>query len=61
MLGGFLMVGSYLKGRSWDMCYGKQGEEEQVNGIKQLGWFERDPIYGEKGPTIDESCEGGCI
>ena len=61
MVGGFQMVGSYPKGRSWDMCYGKPGEEEQVNGIKKLGWFERDPVYGEKGPAIDESGEGGCI
>jgi uncharacterized protein YjlB len=52
--GGFQMVGSYPKGREWDMCYGKEGEEEKVKGIKALGWFDRDPIYGDKGPALDE-------
>ena len=51
--GGFNMVGSYETGRSWDMCYGKEGEEEKVKGIEQLSWFTRDPIYGEKGPCLD--------
>ncbi|KAF4982843.1 hypothetical protein FZEAL_1635 [Fusarium zealandicum] len=49
--GGFEMVGSYPEGCSWDMCYGKSGEERKVNGIKSLGWFERDPVYGDEGPT----------
>ncbi len=51
--GVFQMVGSYPKGSTWDMCYGKEGEEAQVKGIESLGWFERDPIYGEKGPVLD--------
>jgi uncharacterized protein YjlB len=51
--GGFNMVGSYPKGKSWDMCYGRDGEEEQVKNIAGLGWFERDPIYGDKGPVLD--------
>ncbi|KAI9811870.1 MAG: hypothetical protein M1827_005221 [Pycnora praestabilis] len=50
--GGFEMVGSYEKGKSWDMCYGKKGEEEKVKGIGKLGWFGRDPVYGDEGPTI---------
>lgn len=50
--GGFSMVGSYAKGKSWDMCYGKDGEEEKVKGIETLGWFERDPIYGNEGPSL---------
>ncbi|KAH9905451.1 RmlC-like cupin domain-containing protein [Xylariomycetidae sp. FL2044] len=50
---GFEMVGSYPKGCSWDMCYGKKGEEAKVAGIKKLGWFERDPIYGDRGPVLD--------
>jgi len=49
----FLMVGSYPPGKEWDMCYGKAGEETKVKGIATLGWFERDPVYGEKGPALD--------
>ena len=51
--GGFEMVGSYPKGRDWDMCYGKEGEESQVKAIQSLGWFDRDPIYGDQGPVLD--------
>lgn len=51
---GFEMVGSYPTGMDWDMCYGKEGDEEKVKAIKELAWFERDPIYGEKGPVLDE-------
>lgn len=51
--GGFEMVGCYPKGCNWDMCYGKKGEEKNVAGIKKLGWFERDPVYGDKGPALD--------
>ncbi|KAK8068607.1 hypothetical protein PG996_007719 [Apiospora saccharicola] len=50
---GFEMVGSYPKGCSWDMCYGKTGEEAKVEGIRRLGWFERDPVYGDQGPALD--------
>jgi uncharacterized protein YjlB len=51
--GGFLMVGSYPAGCTWDMCYGRAGEEERVKGIGELGWFERDPVYGDKGPVLE--------
>lgn len=51
--GRFEMVGSYPKGCDWDMCYGKQGEEGKVKGIERLSWFEKDPVYGEKGPAVD--------
>jgi uncharacterized protein YjlB len=51
--GGFLMVGSYPAGCDWDMCYGKAGEEEKVKGISELEWFERDPVYGDKGPVLE--------
>ncbi|KAI4262972.1 MAG: hypothetical protein L6R42_001859 [Xanthoria sp. 1 TBL-2021] len=51
--GGFTMVGSYPKGRSWDMCYGKEEEDEKVKGIEHLGWFDRDPIYGDAGPALN--------
>ena len=50
--GGFAMVGSYLGGTQWDMCYGREGEESAVSGIGDLGWFQRDPIYGDKGPCL---------
>ena len=53
MAGGFCMVGSYPKGKSWDMCYGKEGEDEKVKGIALLGWFNRDPIYGHTGPALN--------
>jgi uncharacterized protein YjlB len=51
--GGFEMVGCYPPEKQWDMCYGKKGEEGKVEGIKNMGWFERDPVYGEKGPVLD--------
>lgn len=51
--GGFTMVGSYPVGCNWDMCYGKSGEEGQIDQIKDLGWFKRDPIYGEEGPVLE--------
>jgi len=46
------MVGSYPKNCNWDMCYGKKGEEDQVRGIAELEWFEKDPLYGDDGPTL---------
>ncbi|KAK7548793.1 cupin domain-containing protein [Phyllosticta paracitricarpa] len=51
--GGFEMVGSYPLGCHWDMCYGKEGEEAQVEGIKGLRWLESDPVYGDAGPAVD--------
>lgn len=51
--GGFEMVGSYPPGHSWDMCYGRAGEEEQVREIARLVWFGRDPIFGDEGPVLD--------
>ena len=51
--GGFSMVGSYPKGCSWDMCYGKAGEESKIKAIRHLAWFSRDPIYGDQGPVLD--------
>ena len=50
--GGFEMVGSYPKGQQWDMCYGRTGEEKKIEAIKSLGWFDRDPIYGDEGPAL---------
>ncbi|KAK5129089.1 hypothetical protein LTR08_003909 [Meristemomyces frigidus] len=51
--GGFEMVGCYPKGYSWDMCYGKRGEEAKIEKIRTLPWFERDPVYGDQGPVLD--------
>lgn len=51
--GGFHMVGCYPPGKQWDMCYGKPGEEKKIEGIKGVGWFDKDPIYGEKGPALN--------
>jgi len=48
----FEMVGSYPKGKSWDMCYGTPEEGERVKGIGGLEWFERDPLYGDDGPAL---------
>lgn len=52
--GGFEMVGAYPVGaEEWDMCYGREGEEGKVEGIKGLAWFEKDPVYGDKGPVLE--------
>ncbi|KAG6334705.1 hypothetical protein ID866_4384 [Astraeus odoratus] len=51
---GFLMVGSYPVGKTWDMCYGKADEEAKVAKIADLRWFERDPIYGDNGPALHD-------
>jgi uncharacterized protein YjlB len=52
--GGFTMVGSYPKGKNWDMCYGggDENEDEIRSAISQLNWFDQDPIYGRDGPAI---------
>ena len=52
----FQMVGCYPKGKQWDMCYGTEREERKIQGIKSLGWFEKDPIYGEEGPVLESRC-----
>jgi uncharacterized protein YjlB len=51
--GDFEMVGSYPAGKTWDMCYGKPGEEEKIKAIGSLGWFDQDPIYGASGPALE--------
>ncbi|KAG0649520.1 hypothetical protein D0Z07_4332 [Hyphodiscus hymeniophilus] len=51
---GFEMIGSYPRGENWDMCYGKAGEEQKVEGIHNLGWFDKDPLYGDKGPVLED-------
>ncbi|EAS30439.3 cupin domain-containing protein [Coccidioides immitis RS] len=51
--GHFSMVGSYPPGKDWDMCYGKVGEEEKIQSIGSLGWFSKDPLYGDQGPVLE--------
>ncbi|KAJ2993020.1 hypothetical protein NUW58_g1975 [Xylaria curta] len=50
---GFELVGSYPKGYNWDVCYGTRAEEGKIGKIKELTWFDRDPVYGDKGPVLD--------
>jgi len=50
--GGFEMVGSYPPGCSWDMCYGEAGEKDKVEGIEDIPWLDKDPVYGEEGPAL---------
>jgi len=49
---GFEMVGSYPRGATWDMCYGRKGEDVDEK-IAKLRWFKKDPLYGEEGPALD--------
>ncbi|KAH6873426.1 RmlC-like cupin domain-containing protein [Thelonectria olida] len=51
--GDFQMVGSYPNGSTFDMCYGKPGEEDKVANVKSLEWFQYDPIYGGHGPATE--------
>lgn len=51
--GNFEMVGSYPKEKSWDMCYGRECEEDKVKDISGLEWFEKDPLYGDQGPVLE--------
>lgn len=48
----FKMVGAYPPDKDWDMCYGREGEEEKVKEIEKLGWFRRDPLFGDDGPAL---------
>ncbi|EPS25197.1 hypothetical protein POX_c03599 [Penicillium oxalicum] len=49
----FQMVGSYPAGKHWDMCYGEAEEWDKVEAIRDLGWFQRDPLYGASGPALE--------
>lgn len=53
--GGYAMVGSYPRGKQWDMCYGAEDEDEAQlkKNISHLEWFDQDPIYGPDGPATD--------
>ncbi|KJE00024.1 cupin domain-containing protein [Cryptococcus gattii NT-10] len=52
--GGFEMLGGYPIGADdWDFCVGKEEEKgEAWERIKGLAWFEKDPVYGDKGPVL---------
>lgn len=59
--GGFQMVGAYPPdSEPWDMCVNEATHAQQQN-IRSLGWFERDPIYGNtddgKSPINDHSIQ----
>lgn len=52
--GGFSMIGSYpVDADQWDHCTGSEGRAAEER-IKKLKWFERDPVYGDEGPTLRE-------
>ncbi|KAJ5490808.1 hypothetical protein N7539_002375 [Penicillium diatomitis] len=48
----FQTVGSYPAGKHWDMCYREAGEQENIDSIHDLAWFQRDPLYGDLGPAL---------
>ncbi|KAF2279300.1 uncharacterized protein EI97DRAFT_370869 [Westerdykella ornata] len=49
---GFMMIGAYPPGCSWDMCYGREGEEAKAEAVKKVKWLEKDPLYGDDGPVL---------
>jgi uncharacterized protein YjlB len=54
--GKFEMVGSYPVGaEGWDMCMGDEKEKDgkEWENVRKVGWFSRDPIYGDRGPVLD--------
>lgn len=48
----FKMLGAYPPQKHWDMCYGREGEEEKVKSIANLDWFRQDPLFGTDGPAL---------
>ncbi|KAL4900340.1 hypothetical protein BDW74DRAFT_96468 [Aspergillus multicolor] len=50
--GPFQIIGAYPRGKSWDMCYGRPGEEDSCRNIESLDWVQADPLYGEGGPAM---------
>ncbi|KAI9753625.1 MAG: hypothetical protein M1815_006083 [Lichina confinis] len=51
--GDFEMVGAYPDGKTWDMCYGSDGEDDKADDIARVAWLVRDPFYGDEGPVMD--------
>jgi uncharacterized protein YjlB len=52
--GHFKMLGSYPRGKDWDMNYGAENEDVDVakKTISQQSWFDQDPLYGKDGPVL---------
>ncbi|DAA74704.1 TPA_exp: Uncharacterized protein A8136_3020 [Trichophyton benhamiae CBS 112371] len=50
--GDFAMIGAYPPGKQWDLCYGEEEVDKQASAIRSVGWFDRDPIYGDSGPVF---------
>lgn len=51
--GGYQMVGSYpVEADQWDHCTGNEGQAAGER-IRKLGWFARDPVYGDEGPVLE--------
>ncbi|KAJ5135429.1 uncharacterized protein N7515_004707 [Penicillium bovifimosum] len=48
----FQLLGAYPPGKQWDMCYGTQSEDAEVQRIKDVAWFRQDPLYGVDGPAL---------
>jgi uncharacterized protein YjlB len=54
----FEIMGAYPKGsEKWDMCYGEPEVEAELDTnetkIVNLGWIDRDPLYGDQGPALE--------
>lgn len=54
----FKMVGSYPKGKKWDMCYGESEDDGNHGRISNLGWFHADPLYGSDAPHLNLKITG---
>jgi uncharacterized protein YjlB len=51
----FAIVGAYPEGQRWDMCYGRPGERPEANqNISRVALPRCDPIFGVKGPLMDQ-------
>jgi len=50
----FACVGAYPDGRSYDMNYGKSGEQDEAKqNIKEVPMPEADPVYGKNGKLFE--------
>ncbi|EEH36209.1 cupin domain-containing protein [Paracoccidioides lutzii Pb01] len=47
------VLGRWSVSMEWDMCYRMGEEGDKAVGIGKVGWFEKDPVYGDKGPVFD--------
>jgi uncharacterized protein YjlB len=52
--GGFLVVGAYPRGQSWDLRTGEPGERPEVlENIRKVPLPETDPVFGDEGPLVE--------